>query len=227
MDNPSWGNNVEASTSTGYRRPRLELVRNDSAMAPCPNLVAPPRSTINQVLVLYDQEFAVRQILSNLHSTAVQHVSLVQSQVNTSMVTDVEGMALDDQMHPEPKAMMADYFEESETLGVITPIFAKKRKTRGITPIVDEVRRCSRFRKEEAQEHIQLNNEPRRKNGEAKKSLSISMVEDLRKVIVSRSLERGHGRCSGGAHPGFHLGWSWKLLLWCSSYGVERCHTTT
>jgi hypothetical protein len=39
------------------------------------------------------------------------------------------------------------------------------------------------------QEHIQLNNEPRRKKGASKKSVSISSIADLKKAIVSRSLE--------------------------------------
>jgi hypothetical protein len=34
-----------------------------------------------------------------------------------------------------------------------------------------------------------LDKEPRRKNGEARKSVSFSIVEDLKKAIVSRSLD--------------------------------------
>lgn len=66
----------------------------------------------------------------------------------------------------------------------------KKRKGRGKTPIVDdEVRRCPRFKKNVDQVHVFLNSEPRRKKGEAKKTVSISTVEDLEAAIVTRSLE--------------------------------------
>jgi hypothetical protein len=58
------------------------------------------------------------------------------------------------------------------------------------TPIVDdEVRRCSRFRKEAHPELIQLDNEPKRKKGAERKSFSFSSVENLKTSIVSRSFE--------------------------------------
>lgn len=33
MDDPSWGNNLEATSSTGQRRPRLQLIRNEMAVS--------------------------------------------------------------------------------------------------------------------------------------------------------------------------------------------------
>lgn len=74
--------------------------------------------------------------------------------------------------------------------GVLTPSFGrKKRKSRAKTPIVDdEVRRSARFR-EGTTVHIQLDNEPRKKKGEAKKSVSFSTVEDLKSAIINRSLD--------------------------------------
>lgn len=53
----------------------------------------------------------------------------------------------------------------------------------------DKVRRCLRHRKDADQTCFQLNNEPRRKKGAAKKTVSISTIEDLKYAIVSRSLE--------------------------------------
>jgi hypothetical protein len=47
----------------------------------------------------------------------------------------------------------------------------KRRSSKGKTPIVDdEVRRSSRFKKNIKVSHIQLNAEPRRKNGQSKKT---------------------------------------------------------
>jgi len=70
-----------------------------------------------------------------------------------------------------------------------------------MTPIVDgEIRRCSRFRKYEEQIHIMLNSEPRKKKGEARKTFSISIVEDPKKAIVGRSLENELEECISGAH---------------------------
>jgi hypothetical protein len=49
----------------------------------------------------------------------------------------------------------------------------------------DEVCRSFRFNKNIKVSYIQLNAEPRRKNGQSKKTVSISTVEDLRKAIIS------------------------------------------
>lgn len=46
-----------------------------------------------------------------------------------------------------------------------------------------------RFRKDERKQHIQLDREPRRKKGEAKKTISFSTVEDLKTAIIGRSLD--------------------------------------
>jgi hypothetical protein len=45
------------------------------------------------------------------------------------------------------------------------------------------------LRKENLQLHNQLDNEPRKKPGEARKSVSFSTVEDLKTAIICRSLE--------------------------------------
>jgi hypothetical protein len=71
-----------------------------------------------------------------------------------------------------------------------TPIVTKKRRGRGQTPIVDdEIRRSSRFRRGTKMDRIHLENEPRKKKGATRKSATISLVVDLKKTIVSKSLE--------------------------------------
>lgn len=67
---------------------------------------------------------------------------------------------------------------------------SRKRRARAKTPIVDdEVRRCSRFRKNEAQNLVQLDREPRRKKGEDKKKVYFSKVEDLKAAIICQILD--------------------------------------
>jgi hypothetical protein len=76
----------------------------------------------------------------------------------------------------------------SETIS--SPPTAKKRRGRLHTPIVDdEVRRSARLRNVATQDHIQLDGEPRRRKGATKKSVSFSSVADLKKAIVSSSLD--------------------------------------
>jgi hypothetical protein len=75
---------------------------------------------------------------------------------------------------------------------VSTPIRVKKRRGRGQTPIVDdEVCRSARLRRDVSQDHIQLDNEPRIKKGARRKSISFSSVADLKKAIISSTLEDG------------------------------------
>jgi hypothetical protein len=62
----------------------------------------------------------------------------------------------------------------------------KRRVTKASTPIVDdEVRRSSRFRNVVSEQFFQLDNEPRRRKGEAKKTVKISTIQDLKKCICS------------------------------------------
>jgi hypothetical protein len=73
---------------------------------------------------------------------------------------------------------------------IFSPTTAKKRRGRHHTPIVDdEVRRSARLRNETHHDHIQLDGEPRRRKGATKKSVSFSSVADLKKAIVSGSLD--------------------------------------
>jgi hypothetical protein len=69
---------------------------------------------------------------------------------------------------------------------------AKKRRGRHHTPIVDdEVHRSAKLRNETHHDHIQLDGEPRRRKGATKKSMSFSLVTDLKKAIVGSSLDEG------------------------------------
>jgi hypothetical protein len=71
-----------------------------------------------------------------------------------------------------------------------TPSCVKKRRGHGQTPIVDyEVRRSARLRRDVPQDHIHLDNDPRRRKGASKKYVSFSSVADLKKAIVRSSLE--------------------------------------
>jgi hypothetical protein len=73
---------------------------------------------------------------------------------------------------------------------ISSPPAAKRRRGRPRTPIVDdEVRRSARLRNVNAQEHIQLDEEPRRRKGATKKSVSFSSVADLKNAIVSCALD--------------------------------------
>ena len=47
LDNPNWENNVEATTSSGTKMPRLQLIRNTS-----------PSEELSKEIVVYNQEFA-------------------------------------------------------------------------------------------------------------------------------------------------------------------------
>lgn len=62
----------------------------------------------------------------------------------------------------------------------------KRRAPKASTPIVDdEVRRSARLRRNVHTVMVQLDSQPRRKKGEAKKIVRFSTVEDLKKSIIS------------------------------------------
>jgi hypothetical protein len=177
MDNPSWGNNVEASSSSGARKPRLEFIRDsdvDSSDSSYMELGSPP--PVSRDMVPYNQEFARKQILISIHG--------LESSPADSLGVLVQDMDLLSQQttdHSTATPLVPD---------TRTPAPSRRRCGRAQTPIIDdEVRRSSRLKTGMVQEHIQLNNEPRRKKGASKKSVSISSVADLKKAIVSRSLE--------------------------------------
>jgi len=216
VDNPNWGDNASASTSSGYKRPRLELIRNENSSP----LVVEPEvgpevglhamsvngsdntmghgsdSSLGQARVPYDQNFAINQILNNLHPQSKEFVPTIQLGGSSLLEPYLQQFQpdMDVDMELDNDEILTQPEEEEEGANVVacsvqaaTP---KKRKGRGKTPIVDdEVRRCPRFKKNGDQVHVFLNSETRRKKGEAKKTVSISIVEDLKAAIVTRSLE--------------------------------------
>jgi hypothetical protein len=126
--------------------------------------------------VLYNQDFARKQILISIHgwdfSTEESLGDLVQD-------TDMRPQQIT--AHCSATLLVPD---------TPSPAHSRRRRGRPQTPIVDdEVRRSTCLKTGIEQEHIQLNSEPRRKKGAAKKSVSISSVAVLKKAIVSRSLE--------------------------------------
>jgi hypothetical protein len=65
-----------------------------------------------------------------------------------------------------------------------------KRKTRARTPVVeDEVRSSARLRRNADAVHIQLENEPRKRRGAARKTVRYSEVEELKAAIITRKIE--------------------------------------
>jgi hypothetical protein len=155
VDNPAWGKNAEASSSSGARRPRLELISSThSDYAPNQlNLEASPEHNNNPVPL---------------------------SQINPDQEAS-DGCVVDLELDSPTRFV----FEI-----ISSPSTAKKRRGRHHTPIVDdEVRRSARLGNEALQDHIQLDGEPRRRKGATKKSVSFSSVTDLKKAIVSSSLD--------------------------------------
>jgi hypothetical protein len=160
VDNPAWGNNAEASSSSGVRRPRLELIS------------APHLDSVHNQLNLD----TTMELNNNLVPFSQGPMIKPDQEASNSWVVDME---LDSPTH-----------FVSEVIS--SPTTAKKRRGRHHTPIVDdEVRRSARLRNETHHDHIQLDGEPRRRKGATNKSVSFSSVTDLKKAIVSSSLDEG------------------------------------
>jgi hypothetical protein len=144
VDNPSWGNNVEASSSTGVRKPRLQFIMDselDSSDSSYMEFDSPhPES---RDLVLYNQEFARKQILTSIHgleSSSAESLGV--------LVHDMDILPQQITDHCSATPLVPD-----------TPSRAHSRRRRGRaqTPIVDdEVRRSTRLKTGIVQEYIQL-----------------------------------------------------------------------
>jgi 3-deoxy-D-manno-octulosonic-acid transferase len=65
-----WRNNVEASTSCGFKRPRQEFLKSSPTPTSPTVMMYLDDHSVNQKIVPYDQAFSIKQILSNLHSQA-------------------------------------------------------------------------------------------------------------------------------------------------------------
>jgi hypothetical protein len=101
-----------------------------------------------------------------------------------------------------------------------------KRKTRARTPVVEEEVRSARLRRNVDAVHIQLENEPRKRRGAARKTVRYSEVEELKASIITRKIE--HHDVEDweiediNAPPPCGVG-DW--LLWGSSYGAEHLYS--
>lgn len=173
IGNPLWGNNAEASTSHLTERaeeiPRL-LMRTDEH-----TIGAEQRN--ERMLVPYDENFAIKQIMENLHPGFDTHMGMggydTEVYGPVGMQTDGETQDIDEELA-----------NTSINCNTITP--KKKRRTsKAYTPIVDdEVRRSARLRNDDTMVFVQLESEPRRRKGEAKKTVRFSTIEDLKKSII-------------------------------------------
>lgn len=129
------------------------------------------------MIVPYDKNFAVRQIMENLHPGSGSRLGM---EVFNTKMYDVAGMQTKEELQKIEEGSTAMSFSCS----TITP--KKKITSKAYTPIVDdEVRRSARLRRDDTMVMVQLDNEPRRRKGEAKKTVRFSTVEDLKKSIIS------------------------------------------
>jgi hypothetical protein len=167
VDNPRRGNNAKASSYSGARRPRLELIG------------APPRLEL---------------ISNHQDNSAASSLSEANPGLSISALVPINQELAGNQAQSGSDRRVVDMEIDSPTHSVSdassSPITVKRRRGRVQTPVVDdEVRRSARLRRETSQNHIQLDNEPRRKKGASKKSMTFSSVDDLKKAIISSSLE--------------------------------------
>lgn len=202
-DAPWWGNNAEAFTSTAQvtSLPQGSLVvidQNDNSMA-----------DKGKEIVLYDARFAVQQIMKNLHpNVGTESYHSLDVEMNEADDSQNVGMGTDENEErnlftdtvnigqnaavegsPATRVGSVDNLHQ-EAVMISTPNTVKKRRlTKAKTPIVDdEVRRSNRHIAGVVVDHIQLDNEPRRRKGEKMKTVLFSTVEDLKKAIVLGNL---------------------------------------
>jgi anti-sigma28 factor (negative regulator of flagellin synthesis) len=162
VNNPNWGNNAEASSSTGIRLPRLQLLGQahpDERLAP-----------IEQALHADPQSISE----NGDDPSSVVPLGEGMDRPNDSAFAD-NGLALP--------------LESSPPICTPSPQH-HKRKTKARMPIVeDEVRRSARLGRNADAIHIQLENEPRKKRGDARKTVTYSKVEELKAAIITGKLE--------------------------------------
>lgn len=97
-------------------------------------------------IVLYDQAFAIQQILENLHSSSSENVLVPQADMDPFTASPTIEVSL---------------YIASSTLG------RKKRRAKAKTPVVDDEVRSARLQKNAVAKLVQLDSEPRRR-GEKK-----------------------------------------------------------
>lgn len=144
MDDPSFGNNTEATTSSGTKRPMLEYMGNtslnnnpDEHVARAANSAECSTNLSINALVLYNQEFATAQILGQIHGHGSSFSVLLNcsSPMSTGSDTTTFGELQSMDVDVEPQIKSHQHlitFEEVQS----TPV-NRKRKAKGKTPIAD------------------------------------------------------------------------------------------
>jgi hypothetical protein len=148
VNNPNWGNNAEASSPTGIILPGLQLLGQ-----------AHP-----------DERLA--SIEQALHADP-HSISEIGDDPSTIVVPLGEGM---DRPNDSALAVSGLVLPLDSSPSICTPSPQHhKRKTKARMPIVeDEVRRSARIKRNADAIHIQLENEPRKKRGDARKTVKYS-----------------------------------------------------
>jgi anti-sigma28 factor (negative regulator of flagellin synthesis) len=163
VNNPNWGNNAEASSSTGIRLPRLQLL-----------------GPAHLVESLTQGEQALQADPMSTSGNGGEPPSVAP--LGEGMDRPIDSAFADSglTLPLEPSSPTCTPSQQHQ-----------KRKTKARTPIVeDEVRRSARLRTNDDAIHIQLENEPRKKRGDARKTVKYSKVEELKADIITGKLEQ-------------------------------------
>jgi hypothetical protein len=206
VNNPKWGNNAEASSSTGVRVPRLQL------LGPVHFELHPSSSGTdfhNTHQVIEDNEEAnlgtnqQLQLSTDEHLASLGQALQVDPQHNAAKTSQPTSEIGASRLNNEP--LIESITRQKDSVGANSswdlPLDSApsmstpspqhhKRKPRAKTPVVeDEVRMSARLRRNSDAIHIQLENEPRRRKGAARKTVRFSKVEELKSAIITRKIE--------------------------------------
>jgi anti-sigma28 factor (negative regulator of flagellin synthesis) len=163
VKNPNWGNNAEASSSTGIRLPRLQLL-----------------GPAHPVESLTQGEQALQADPMSISGNGGEPSSVAPLGEGMDRPIDLAFADSGLTLPLEPSSPTCTPSQQHQ-----------KRKTKARTPIVeDEVRRSAWLRRNDDAIHIQLENEPRRKRGDARKTVNYSKVEELKADIITGKLEQ-------------------------------------
>jgi anti-sigma28 factor (negative regulator of flagellin synthesis) len=162
VNNPNWGNNAEASSSIGIRLPRLQLL----GPAHPDERLAPSEQAIHA------DPHSISKIGGDPSSAAPLGEGMDRP---IDLAFADSGLALPLDSSPP----------------ICTPSQQhQKSKTKARTPIVEDEVRSARLRRNADAIHIQLENEPRKKRGDARKTVNYSKVEELKADIITGKLEQ-------------------------------------
>lgn len=177
VDNPAWGNNAEASSSSGHRKPRLELISEEESDQQMAMIESQGDGSSHGLAISYVQprEFPDQSLVLEQISTVLTPDSATRN-LPTDEAMELSQACLEEEDTTSNSQHSSEFAQADDDMPMVetTPRCTSKRKTRAKTPIVeDEVRRSSKFRKK----------------GASVKSVSFSSVEDLKSAIVTRSME--------------------------------------